>query len=256
MKILIIEDEKLVAKELLELLTTSCPEAVVLDIIDSVESGVEWFENNQMPDLILSDIQLADGVSFEIFEGRSIMAPVIFTTAYDEYALRAFQLNSIDYLLKPIGKKELSRALTKFSTIRRAAAPDFLRQQFEYLMQDLKNGRKFKTRFIAHQGQSMVPVQIDKVAGFIKDELIFLLTRSGRKLMTDYHTLDELQELLDDTIFYRANRQLIIHTDAVLDFKTHYTGKLILHVEGHINTQVVVSREKASAFKRWFEAAD
>jgi len=256
MKVLVIEDEKLVAQELIRLFEATFPEAEILAVIDSVESGMEWFDKNVMPDLILSDIQLADGVSFEIFDGRSIMAPVIFTTAYDEYALRAFQLNSIDYLLKPIRKEDLVRAIDKFKRIRQSAGPEMLRQQLEHLMQDLNQGKKYKTRFIAHQGQSMVPVQIDKVAGFIKDELIFLLTRSGQKLITDYHTLDELQELLDDSLFYRANRQIIIHTDAVLDYKTHYTGKLLLHVEGHDKTEVVVSREKAGAFKRWFEEAE
>lgn len=252
MKILIIEDEPLVAKELQYLLNECLPEAMVLDVLDSVEAGREWFATHSLPDLILSDIQLADGTSFEIFENRELSTPVIFTTAYDEFALRAFKLNSIDYLLKPIRREDLCKAIDKYKSLRAGSSPEFLKSQFEHLFQDLKAGKKYKSRFSAHQGQSMVPVQIEKLSGFLKDEIIFLLTRSGQKLITDYHTLDELEELLDPQVFYRANRQYIVHIDAIHDFKAHYTGKLLLHLDGY-KEEVVVSREKAAAFKRWFE---
>lgn len=255
MKVVVIEDEKLVAAELLSLLKECLPEAEIVALIDSVESGKEWFENQALPDLIFSDIQLADGLSFEIFDGRDIPAPVIFVTAYDEFALRAFRLNSIDYLLKPIGKSDLNRALDKFRRIRGSANPELIRQQFEHLMHDLRQGKKYKTRFSAHYGQSIIPISSDKLAGFTKDELIFLLTRSGQKLISDYHTLDELEELLDPEIFYRANRQFIVFIDAVLGFKTHYTGKLLIQLDGHTGEEIVVSREKASAFKKWFEGS-
>lgn len=255
MKIVVIEDEKLVAAEQLTLLREFMPDAEIETVIDSVESGKEWFEKHAMPELIFSDIQLSDGLSFEIFEGQNILAPVIFTTAYDEFALRAFRLNSIDYLLKPIGKTELKRALDKFHSIRGSSNPEFLRQQFEQLMHDMRQGKKYKTRFSAHYGQSIIPVNSDKLSSFYKDELIFLLTRSGEKLISDYHTLDELEELLDPETFYRANRQFIVFIDAVLGFKTHYTGKLLLQLEGHEGMEIVVSREKASAFKKWFEGS-
>ncbi|MHB1277744.1 MAG: LytR/AlgR family response regulator transcription factor [Bacteroidia bacterium] len=256
MKIVIIEDEKLVAAELLALLSEFLPEAEIEAVIDSVEAGKEWFGNKTMPDLIFSDIQLSDGLSFEIFEGRNILAPIIFTTAYDEFALRAFRLNSIDYLLKPIGKTELKRALDKFHKIHGNANPEFLRLQFEQLMHDMRQGKRYKTRFSAHYGQSIIPVNSDKLSGFYKDELIFLLTRSGEKLISDYHTLDELEELLDPVSFYRANRQIIVYIDAVLGYKTHYTGKLQLQLEGHETLEIVVSREKAGSFKKWFEGSE
>lgn len=256
MRIVIIEDEKLVAAELLTLLREYLPEAEVETVIDSVEAGKEWFANRAMPDLIFSDIQLSDGLSFEIFEGRNILAPIIFTTAYDEFALKAFRLNSIDYLLKPIGKAELKRAVDKFRQIHGNTNPERLRLQFEQLMHDMRQGKKYKTRFSAHYGQSIVPINSDKLSGFYKDELIFLLTRSGEKLISDYHTLDELEELLDPEKFYRANRQFIVFIDAVLGFKTHYTGKLLLQLEGHEGLEIVVSREKASSFKKWFEGSE
>ncbi|MDX5320639.1 MAG: response regulator [Bacteroidota bacterium] len=178
MKLVIIEDEHLIANELMALLQQCLPDLEAPEVIESVEAGLAWFKEHPMPDLIMSDIQLSDGVSFDIFEKMEIMAPVIFTTAYDEYALRAFKLNSIDYLLKPIRKQDLMKALEKFKRFQGAMQPDLIRQQFEHLLSDLKTGKKYKTRFSAHQGQSMVPVQLDKVAGFVKDELIFLLTRT------------------------------------------------------------------------------
>ncbi|MBI1223249.1 MAG: response regulator [Bacteroidetes bacterium] len=255
MKILIIEDEALVAKELSTQLSDCLPEAEILAVIDSVEGGREWLNKHSLPDLIFSDIQLADGTSFEIFENFDLHTPVIFTTAYDEYALRAFKLNSIDYLLKPIRQEDLCRSIDKFKSLRERSSPEFIQAQFAHLFQDLRAGKKYKSRFAAHQGQSMVPVPMEKLSGFVKDEIIFLLTKSGEKLITDYHTLDELEELLDPKLFYRANRQYIVQIEAILGFKPHYTGKLILQLEGH-KDEVVVSREKAASFKRWFEEED
>lgn len=250
---MLIEDEKLVARDILRLLQECEADGEVIAVLDSVEGAREWLAQHSMPDLILSDIQLADGVSFELFEGRENLCPVIFTTAFDEYAVRAFRINSIDYLLKPIQRQELVRALDKFKSLRNAVAPALLNEQFKSLLSDLKGGRKYKNRFSAHYGQLVVPVPAENVSGFVKDELIFLVTRSGQKLMTDYHALDELEELLDPAIYFRANRQYIIHLDAVTDYKTHYTGKLQLHLKGFDNNEVVVSREKAAAFRKWFE---
>ncbi len=251
MKIVIIEDEPLVAEELQRQIEQIEPGAEVLTLLDSVESSLEWFSQNTAPDLILSDIQLSDGVSFEIFEKIRPESPIIFTTAYDEYAIRAFHLNSIDYLLKPIRESELLTALDKFK--KRLGKGMVFSREIEFLLQDLKQGKKYKNRFLAHIGQSIVPVPKEKVAGFLKDELIFLLNTDGEKLITDYSTMDELEELLDPKQFFRANRQFLVHVQEVEGYKTHYTGKLLVQLRKHQPLEIIVSREKASTFKRWLE---
>lgn len=252
-KVVLIEDEKLVATQLKNVLNEVAPEMEILSVLDSVEAGKLWFQQHAMPDLILSDIQLSDGVSFEIFQELEVSCPIIFTTAYNEFAIRAFKLNSIDYLLKPIRHEDLARAIDKFKRLHTMNSQELIKHQFEHLFKDLKQGKKYKVRFTAHQGQSIVSVPAEQTAGFIKDELIFLLSKDGKKSITDYHTLDELEELLDPEQFYRANRQFIIHLSAVMDYKSHYTGKLYVHLEGHPTTEIIVSREKAASFKKWFE---
>ncbi len=252
-RVVLIEDEKLVADQLKKTLSEVAPEMQILATLDSVESGKAWFENHAMPDLILSDIQLSDGVSFELLQTMDISCPVIFTTAYDDYAIRAFKLNSIDYLLKPIRSEDLARAIDKFRRMHQIPAADLIKHQFDHLFKDLQQGKKYKSRFTAHQGQAIISVSKENTAGFVKDELIFLLTHDGKKLITDYHTLDELEELLDPDEFYRANRQYIIHLPSVDDYKSHYTGKLFIHLSGHAKQEIVVSREKAASFKKWFE---
>ncbi len=253
MKVLIIEDELLVAEELKRQVMAELEGAEILAVITGVEEGKAWLSQHTLPDLIFSDIQLSDGVSFEIFEGKELNCPIIFTTAYDEYAIRAFRLNSIDYLLKPIRQEDLVKAINKFRQFHTRISGDLLKDQFQHLLQDLKVGKKYKSRFTAHLGQAVVPVAAERVAGFMKDEIIFLLGSDGQKLITDYHTLDELEDLLDPAIFFRANRQYIIHIDKIRDYKSHYTGKILVHLSGHDGLDIVVSREKASAFKRWFE---
>ena len=248
MNILIIEDEPLVAQDLKNLIAKAEPEAKILDTITSVEAARGWFDGNNLPDLILSDIQLSDGISFEIFETLHIHCPIIFTTAYDEYAIRAFKLNSIDYLLKPVDEAELRAALTKYKSL---TTETILGEQLKSLMSTWGNqSRKYKERFLTVHRNTLIPVMQNEIAFFHKEELIYLHTLSNEKYITEHHTLDEIESLLSPEIFFRVNRQYILHIQSVAKIKTTHKG-LTVQLKPPINIELDISREKAVAFKKW-----
>jgi two-component system, LytTR family, response regulator len=247
MKLLIIEDEPLVAKDLLKVVGRVAPDAVVVAVIASVSEAHKWFDNNPAPDLVLSDIQLSDGISFEIFESRGLKCPVIFTTAYDEYAIRAFKLNSIDYLLKPIDEKELSVALEKYRNL----AGNVVSDQLKMLMSGWgKEQKKYKERFLSIQRNSMVPVNQKDIGYFHKEELIFIHTLDNEKMIGEHQTLDEVESLIDPSIFFRVNRQYIVHLQTIARVKTTHKG-LTVQLKPPFNIELDISREKATAFKEW-----
>jgi two-component system LytT family response regulator len=253
MKILLIEDEPLVAKNLENLVKQLEPTSTLLATIGSVKETLDWFKNNTEPDLILSDIQLSDGVSFDIFQEIQPQCPIIFTTAYDEYAIRAFKLNSIDYLLKPIDKEELRSAFEKFKKLNNA---DGFKEQLNHLLSDLENRStlpKFKTRFTAHHQRNIVAVTVERIACFFRDEVIWIQTTDNQRLITDYNSLDEIEELLNPAIFFRANRQFIANKQAIESYRTHFTGKIELKLVVSTKDEIVVSKEKAHQFRGWFE---
>lgn len=255
MKILLIEDEPLVAKNLEKLVKQLEPNAVLLATIGSVKESLDWFKANAEPDLILSDIQLSDGVSFDIFQEIQPQCPIIFTTAYDEYAIRAFKLNSIDYLLKPIDKDELRSAFEKFKQRNSTTKHDF-REQLSYLLSDLDNrstSPKFKTRFTAHYQRNIVAVTTERISCFFRDEVIWIQTTDNQRLITDYNSLDEIEELLNPEGFFRANRQFIVNKQSIESYRTHFTGKIELKLVVSAKEEIVVSKEKAHQFRGWFE---
>ncbi len=248
MNILIIEDEPLVAKDLKNLITKTESEAKILDTITSVEAARVWFDENNLPDLVLSDIQLSDGTSFEIFETLHIHCPIIFTTAYDEYAIRAFKLNSIDYLLKPVDETELRAALTKYKSL---TTESIVGEQLKSLMSTWGNqSRKYKERFLTVHRNTLIPVMQNEIAFFHKEELIYLHTLGNEKYITEHHTLDEIESLLNPEVFFRVNRQYIIHIQSVAKIKTTHKG-LTVQLKPPINIELDISREKAVAFKKW-----
>jgi two-component system LytT family response regulator len=248
MNILIIEDEPLVAKDLKNLITKTESEAKILDTITSVEAARVWFDENNLPDLVLSDIQLSDGTSFEIFETLHIHCPIIFTTAYDEYAIRAFKLNSIDYLLKPVDETELRAALTKYKSL---TTESIVGEQLKSLMSTWGNqSRKYKERFLTVHRNTLIPVMQNEIAFFHKEELIYLHTLGNEKYITEHHTLDEIESLLSPEVFFRVNRQYIIHIQSVAKIKTTHKG-LTVQLKPPINIELDISREKAVAFKKW-----
>lgn len=250
MKVLIIEDEPLVAKDLQNRIRNLDASVQVLDIIGSVEQARKWFSANAAPDLILSDIQLSDGISFDIFESMHIQCPVIFTTAYDEYAIRAFKINSIDYLLKPIDEDELKRAFVKYKSL---GTENLVNDQLMTLLKNFgKDEKKYKTRFLTVQRNSLVPVLEDEIGAFHKEELIYIHTMANDRLLGEHQTLDEVESLLDPAKFYRVNRQYIIHIQTVARIKNTHKG-LSVQLKPPFNIELDISREKATAFKKWME---
>ncbi|MFN0034941.1 MAG: LytR/AlgR family response regulator transcription factor [Saprospiraceae bacterium] len=254
MKALIVEDEPLVAKDLKKLVAEADPSIQVLGTLGSVEAAVEWLNAHPEPDLMFLDIQLSDGTSFDIFERATVRCPVIFTTAYDDYAIRAFKVNSIDYLLKPVDKKELALALEKFRWASASGQTD-IREQVQALISQMANPREtknYKERFLAHQGKMNVVVSQHNIACFQKDALIYIVTTDKQQLVTDFETMDELEDLLDPAVFFRANRQVFLNVNAVESYRTDSYGKLQVKMKGAAANSVVdISREKAQAFKNW-----
>jgi DNA-binding LytR/AlgR family response regulator len=249
MKVLIIEDEAPAARRLTALVKEIRPQAEILGQIDSVETAIEWCNNNPLPDLAFMDIQLADGLSFDIFEAVPVKCPVIFTTAYDEYAIKAFKVNSIDYLLKPIDKDELAKALDKFDELIQQpnAGPINISELVKSFGAD-----KFKSRFLVKQGQRLIPVGTDEIAYFFaEDKVVFMVTHAGNKYVVDY-TIEQLENQLSPEKFFRANRKIITSLPAVKDIHISFNGKLKIYLKPDFgNEEIFVSRERSPDFKTW-----
>ncbi len=252
MRILVLEDEHLVAESLMKLIRQLEPGAEIEGPIVSVQEAKEKLEK-YTPDLIISDIQLADGISLDIFTERKITYPIIFTTAYNEYAIRAFKVNSIDYLLKPIDKKELQTAFEKYHQIQSKFGNEAYLQQINELFANFGSSKKYKERFTAHYGRNTLLVHIDDIACFAKEEVIYLVTSEGKKYITDYRSLDEIEELLDPTVFYRANRQYIISLQYIDMMRSDETGKILLKLKMSSPPEIIISKEKAAQFRKWLE---
>ncbi len=255
MTILLIEDEPLIGKQLLKVVKQLEPGATIDGPLTNVQSVVDYLHHHT-PDLVIADIQLSDGVSFEAFQQVELRAPVIFTTAYDEYAIRAFKLNSIDYLLKPLDPDDLKNALAKYHRWATNGASE-MGEQFRQLLTQMAARPtipQYKRRFTGHYLRQIISVPQDQVACFLRNELIYLYTTEGKKLITDYKTLDELEELLDPACFFRANRQCIIHLDAVSGYRHSDGSKLLVLLKTpNDSLDVLVSKEKAPAFRHWLE---
>jgi DNA-binding LytR/AlgR family response regulator len=249
MNIIIIEDEKPAAR-----LLQRKVEKLGLHInqmLHSVEESIHWFQNNQHPDLIFLDIQLSDGLSFEIFENSDIKSAVIFTTAYDEYALRAFKLNSIDYLLKPIDEDDLSIAITKFKNQFQKSSLAFL--DFEMIKKMLVNpiDRDYKKRFTIKMGQQLKMIMIDEVECFYSENKgTYLHTFDGRDYLLD-NTLEQLETELDPKDFYRISRKFIIPLKGIKEIQMYSNSRLKVILPTYKDDEVIVSREKVSDFKNW-----
>jgi two-component system LytT family response regulator len=253
MRILIIEDEPLVALSLAKVLTELEPMATVEGPLSSVKDSKDWLNSNPPPDLILADIQLSDGISLDIFSEIHANCPVIFTTAYNEYAIRAFKLNSIDYLLKPVEKIELKNALRKYYLLQSKFSNEVYLRQMTELFLNFNHGQKFKERFAVHLGRSVSFVLVNEIAYFIKEDLIYLINRDGKKFITDLRSLDEAEELLNPHQFYRVNRQYLVQLSFIESYRVDETGKITLKIKTLSLNGLIVSKEKAAAFKIWFD---
>ena len=254
-KAVIIEDEALIARELQAKIAAVADDVKIVETLPSLKTARKWLLQNAEPDLLFMDIQLSDGVSFELFEDFDLHCPVIFTTAYDEYALRAFKVNGIDYLLKPIDSEALAAAIQKY---RRQAEsqpkpPTNWQELLKSLQQAPDAGQTYKEKFVVSVRNTWVPVNTSDIACILRDNLNYLHTFDGGKYMLDYNTLEEVEELLDPKQFYRANRQSIVNIENIQSVKPHENQKLTLHLKAPAKMSVDISRDKAPAFKRWFD---
>ncbi len=251
MTVLIIEDENAAARRLQKLLERIDPELQVIGIIDSIEGSVEFLRNNAVPDLLLLDIHLADGASFEIFHYVDVHCPVIFTTAYDEYALQAFQVNAIDYLLKPIRVPELKRALDKYRRLN-AVPPEI-----DYLKLAKSMGQEGgDKRFLIRVGNQFRVVEMKEVAYFhTEDKATILTTHKGKRYLIDY-SLEQLQEFVPPAAFFRINRQFIVRLTAIAEMHATSKSRVKLKLAPACKLETIVSTERSPHFKRWLEGGN
>jgi DNA-binding LytR/AlgR family response regulator len=222
----------------------------------SVSGAVRWLTDNPSPDLIFSDIQLSDGLSFQIFDTVPVSSPIVFTTSYDEYAIKAFKVKSIDYLLKPIKLAELQGAVRKFREMQPLARAGNYALKIESLLDSLPMpGKKYKNRFLVKQQEQLLPVSREEIAYFFASNgLVCLVRHDGRQFIVDY-TLEELELLLEPAHFFRLNRQFIATLPSIAQIHTYFNGKLKLELQPRMAGDVIVSREKVSAFKEWIEGS-
>lgn len=258
MKILIVEDEELAAGRMMQLLKALEPDSELFGPFDTVISTVEHLKTNPGYDLIFLDIQLADGKSFAIFDQIKVETPVIFTTAYDEYALKAFDLNSIDYLLKPINKDKLNVALEKFRRLKSYFGENNPNDQLYQLLKSLKTptATTYKDRFLVSRSDSMLPIKTDEIACFYAEEkAVFILTYENKRFIIP-QTLEELDAKLDPHKFFRVNRQFITSADAVKKVHNYFNFKLKVETQPDPGFEVIVSRSRTADFKAWLSGEE
>jgi two-component system, LytTR family, response regulator LytT len=252
MRTIIIEDEQLAVERLQVLVKQVCPDAVVEACLDSVSDSVNWFRQQAHPDFVLMDIHLSDGSAFEIFRKVNVEVPVIFITAYDQYALDAFSVMSIDYLLKPVSADSLDKALKKMQRMKESGAGDFNYQKLLYTIE--KAAKQYKSRFLVKVGSKSFFVETSDVAYFLADDkIVYLVSFDGCRYIVD-HTLENLEQLLNPLRFFRVNRSVVVHSSAIQQIKPYINGRLKLYLKsGNGLTDFLVSRERVNDFRVWAE---
>lgn len=247
MRAVIIEDETAASRNLAVLLAGSFPNIEVVATLESVAESIEWFESHEAPDLVFMDIHLADGNAFRIFNKVNITAPIIFTTAYDQYALEAFKVNSIDYILKPIKQQELERAVTKFTSLTRIAQADYSQRVSRMVEQSRPK------RLLVHVKDRLIPVGEEEIAYFYtSNEQVTVTTLDGKHYPTG-GTLESLYADLSGAEFFRANRQFIIARQAIRDISVWFGGRLAVNLTVDTPERILISKARASEFKLWLQ---
>ena len=254
MKSLIIEDEILAAERLRLILKQYDPTITVTAMIDSVEDSVKWLSEHPAPDFILMDIQLADGSAFEIFKQLKISVPIIFTTAFDQYALEAFKVLSIDYLLKPVTIQALTHAMDKLKLLYQGGG---VRPVLDYdkIIQSLTNQTLYKSRFMGKSGSKFIFIETKEVSFFEADnKVVYLIKMDGSRFLID-HTLEELEAMLDPQFFFRINRSVIIHVISITQVKPFLNSRLKALLKNGVKLEeVIISRERVNEFKNWADS--
>ena len=248
MKVLVIEDEQPASQKLVRLIKKIDASIEIVNIIESVEASINWLLTHTHPELIFMDIQLEDGICFEIFENCDIKTPVIFTTAYNEYTLKAFKVNSVDYLLKPINADELKNAIKKFESVHNKI--DFLK--IESVLNQFKP--KTKERFLIKVGNHLKSIQTSNINCFyIKERCNFINVGKGKNYAIDY-SLDKVEQIIDSKIFFRINRNMIVNFSAIQDIIAYSSNRLkIIITNWTEKEEILVSRERVTDFKKWMD---
>ena len=252
MDILVIEDEKLAAHRLISLINETEKDAKIITTIDSVENAIAWFKSNDPPDLIFLDIQLSDGLCFNIFKETEVSSPIIFTTAYDEYALKAFEINSIDYLLKPIKLEKLQQAIGKYKNLKNTFSPSQLNFDAQKLIETIQGSKKeYTSRFLVNKGDSLLLIDVDDIAFFhAEDKMVFISTFDNKKFLIN-NTLDKLEKSLEPKMFFRTARQFLVTARAIHKIHNYFNYKLKLELQPTPEADVIVSKARVSDFKEW-----
>lgn len=252
MKILIIEDERPAASRLTKMIKKERGSAEIIEVIDSVETAVKWLGTFETPELIFMDIQLADGISFDIFKQVKVEAPVIFTTAYDQFMLKAFKVNSVDYLLKPIDPEELKAAIEKYEKIYHQEEPSYDSSVIERLVNSIAQ-KDYKERFLVKIGQQLTYVSVDDIAYFYSEEgMVHAKNNAGKQYILDY-TLDQLEKLINPKYFFRINRKFITRLNSIHKIHTYFNSRLKLELLPRIDMDIIVSRDRVNDFKNWLD---
>lgn len=251
MKILIVEDEELAVKKLQKTLSLVDASAEVIGVTGSIKETLNWLSEHPDPDLILMDIELADGQSFEIFNLAEVKSPVIFTTSYDEFALKAFKVNSVDYLLKPIQKEDLEAALNKYKKLKGNSGSDISLDTLVKELQQKLQPKEYRKRFLVKHAQKLVSIGVEEIAYFYSDgRLNFFKTHDNRKFVVDY-TMDELADMLDPDAFFRISRSFYVSLNSIDKIDDYFGNRLILGLKPAVDKEALVSREKVTDFKKW-----
>lgn len=248
MRVLIVEDEIAAARRLPRILLEIEPSAQILGITDSVSSTVEWIKSNPEPDLILLDIHLADGVSFKIFNQVKVKCPIIFTTAFDQYAIQAFKLNSVDYLLKPINPEDLRFSLNKFKE-KQSPSNNF---DFEKILAEIRKPQQdYQQRFVVQFADKLKAIEIDSVAYFMAmEKSVFLVSTDNHRYAIDY-TMEKLETVLNPKSFFRVNRKFIVSFKSIKNMYFYSKSRVKLELNPPVDSEVIVSTERSSDFKEW-----
>jgi DNA-binding LytR/AlgR family response regulator len=250
MNAIIIEDEKPAARRLLKLLDNY--EMDIVATLHSLQDAREWLSKHPHPDLLFLDIQLSDGLSFELFKDQTIKSAIIFTTAYDEYALKAFKLNSIDYLLKPIDKEELASAIDKFKQQHKPVSLKY--EDLRSIFEEKSEEKQYKERFTVKVGDHLKVFEVDEIECFLSQhKTSYLLTKQGRQYPLE-KSLEELDGLLSPKHFFRINRAYIVHINGIKDIVSYSNSRLRLFLNQDLDDVIIVSRERVKDFKEWLDS--
>ncbi|MGS2740972.1 LytR/AlgR family response regulator transcription factor [Sinomicrobium sp. M5D2P17] len=253
MNVLIIEDEIAAARDLKHMLIQIQPDLQVLDIIDSVKDAILWLRQHSAPDLIFSDIQLADGLSFEIFETVSLKCPVIFCTAFDEYAIRAFDAHGIAYILKPFNEEKLRKSLERYRQFNTMFSDDHTVTLKDILKKIHVREGPYKNNFLVSFGEKMIPLDVHDIACFYTENGVCRLFTHQNKSYPVNYTLEQLEEKLNPQLFFRANRQYIISFKSIEAVEPYFSRKLFVRTAVKVPQHIIVSKQKASSFLQWME---